>query len=59
VNDRGRSGFRSILCDLLDWVEASESLDGFLRQFPTVTREQAIAVLEAAKRDAIGQSTPA
>jgi uncharacterized protein (DUF433 family) len=35
---------------LIDYLEGGESLDEFLRQFPSVTREHAIAVLELAKR---------
>jgi uncharacterized protein (DUF433 family) len=34
---------------LLDYLEGGETLDEFLRQFPGVTREQAIAALEEAK----------
>ena len=37
---------------LFEYLEAGETMDEFLRQFPTVTREQAIAVLETAKRHA-------
>lgn len=50
---------------LFDYLEAGDTLDEFLRQFPTVTREQAVAVLEAAKRRAIkkrratGETVPA
>jgi uncharacterized protein (DUF433 family) len=34
---------------LLDYLEGGETLDEFLENFPTVTREQAIAALEQAK----------
>lgn len=34
---------------LLDYLEGGETLDEFLKQFPGVTREQAIAALEEAK----------
>ena len=34
---------------LLDYLEAGDPLDEFLEDFPTVSREQAIAALEAAK----------
>jgi len=34
---------------LLDYIEGGETLDEFLQQFPTVTREMAIAALESAK----------
>lgn len=41
---------------LIDYLEAGHPLDHFLEQFPSVTREHAIAVLELAKRALI---TPA
>lgn len=34
---------------LLDYLESGEPLDEFLEDFPTVTREQAVAALEQAK----------
>jgi uncharacterized protein (DUF433 family) len=34
---------------LFDYIEGGEPLDDFLEGFPDVTREQALAVLEAAK----------
>jgi uncharacterized protein (DUF433 family) len=34
--------------NLLDCLKAGKSIDDFLRSFPTVTREQAIAALEYA-----------
>jgi uncharacterized protein (DUF433 family) len=34
---------------LLDYLEAGESIDGFLAGLPSVTREQVIAFLEEAK----------
>ena len=34
---------------LLDYLEGRETLDEFLKQYPGVTREQAIAALEEAK----------
>ena len=34
---------------LLDYLEGGETLDEFLEQFPTVSREMAIAALEQAK----------
>ena len=42
-------GTRVPVNTLLDFLEGGETLDEFLQQFPTVTREQAIAVLEYAK----------
>lgn len=35
---------------LLDYLEAGHPLDEFLDDFPSVTREQAVAALEEAKR---------
>jgi uncharacterized protein (DUF433 family) len=37
------------LSKLLDYLEAGDTLDEFLEQFPTVTREMAIEALENAK----------
>jgi len=34
---------------LLDYLEAGDTLASFLDDFPTVTREQAVAALEQAK----------
>lgn len=34
---------------LFDYLEAGDTLDEFLRQFPSVSRDQAIAALELAK----------
>lgn len=34
---------------LFDYLEGGETLDEFLRQFPSVRREQAIAVLDLAR----------
>lgn len=35
---------------LLDYIEGGETLDEFLDDFPSVSREQAVAFLEAAGR---------
>ena len=34
--------------NLFDYLSAGDSLDDFLRSFPTVSREQAVAALEQA-----------
>lgn len=39
---------------LLDYLKAGESIDDFLDGFPTVTREQVIALLEEAGKQLIG-----
>ena len=42
-------GTRVPVQTLIDYLEAGESIDDFLRGFPTVTREQVIELLEEAK----------
>ena len=42
-------GTRVPVQNLIDCLEAGDSLDDFLNSFPTVTREQAVAVLEIAR----------
>jgi uncharacterized protein (DUF433 family) len=42
-------GTRVPFQNLLDYLEAGDTLDHFLRQFPTVTREMAVGALETAK----------
>jgi uncharacterized protein (DUF433 family) len=46
------AGTRVPVRTLIDYLEGGDSLDAFLADFPTVTREQAIAVLGRA-RDAL------
>ena len=41
-------GTRVPLRNLFDYLEGDEDLDAFLDDFPSVTREQAIAALEEA-----------
>lgn len=43
------TGTRVPVAILFDYLEESESLESFLQQHPSVSREQALAVLEAAK----------
>ena len=40
---------------LLDYLEGGQTIDDFLDDFPTVTREAAISALEAAKSLLVGQ----
>jgi uncharacterized protein (DUF433 family) len=40
---------------LLDYLEGGQSLEEFLDDFPTVTREAAIAALELAKSSLVSQ----
>jgi uncharacterized protein (DUF433 family) len=42
------AGTRVPVRALLDYIEGGESLDDFLEQFPTVSRQMAIAFLEQA-----------
>jgi uncharacterized protein (DUF433 family) len=42
-------GTRVPLQNLIDYLEGGESLQGFLEAFPSVTRRQAVAVIEAGK----------
>ena len=42
-------GTRVPVQNLIDYLEAGDGLDAFLDDFPSVTREQAIAALEMAR----------
>jgi uncharacterized protein (DUF433 family) len=44
---------------LLDYLEAGDSLDEFIDHFSSVSREQAIAVLELAKEMLTAYANPA
>jgi uncharacterized protein (DUF433 family) len=44
-------GTRVPLRSLFDYLQGGETLDEFLRQFPSVRREQAIALLELAREN--------
>jgi uncharacterized protein (DUF433 family) len=44
---------------LLDYLEAGDPLGDFLEDFPTVTREQAVAALEQAKQALFARENPA
>jgi uncharacterized protein (DUF433 family) len=50
------AGTRVPVQTLIDYLEAGHPLDQFLEEFPSVSREHAVAVLELAKRALI---TPA
>jgi uncharacterized protein (DUF433 family) len=43
------AGTRVPIQTLIDYLEGGESIDDFLKGFPTVTREQVVAFLEEAK----------
>jgi uncharacterized protein (DUF433 family) len=44
------AGTRVPVKNLFDYLEAGDSLDAFLADFPAVSKEQAVAVLEGAQR---------
>jgi uncharacterized protein (DUF433 family) len=47
-------GTRVPVHNLFDYLEAGDSLDEFLEQFPSVSREQAVAALEIAFAAVVG-----
>ncbi len=53
------AGTRVPVDTLFEYLETGETLEEFLRQFPTVTREQAIAVLEMSRRLTRKEAVPA
>ena len=53
------AGTRVPVQSLIDYLEAGDSLDVFLDQFPSVTREHAVAVLELAKQALAERATAA
>ena len=50
------SGTRVPVRILIEYLEAGDRLDDFLESFPTVSRSQAIEVLERAKATLAGSS---
>ena len=52
------SGTRVPIRNLFDYLEAGDTLDSFLDDFPSVTREQAVAVLEAAQEGLVRGASP-
>jgi uncharacterized protein (DUF433 family) len=52
-------GTRVPLATLLDYLEAGQPLSEFLVDFPTVSREQAVAALEQAKEALLARARPA
>ena len=51
-------GTRVPVRSLFDYLEGGETLDEFLHQFPSVTREQAIAVLDLARATVLAGARP-
>ena len=52
-------GTRVQVQSLFDYLEGGETLDEFLRQFPSVHHEQAIAALELARDSVINSARSA
>jgi uncharacterized protein (DUF433 family) len=52
-------GTRVPVKNLFDYLEAGDSLDDFLKSFPSVTREQAVAALELAREALATDAHPA
>lgn len=50
------AGTRVPVQNLLDYFEGGETIDEFLRGFPTVKREQVIAFIEAAAEKLLSQA---
>jgi uncharacterized protein (DUF433 family) len=50
-------GTRVPIQNLFDYIEGGETLEDFVEGFPPVTREQAIAVLEFAKRSLLAEAS--
>jgi uncharacterized protein (DUF433 family) len=53
------AGTRVPVQNLFDYIEEGDSLDVFLEQFPSVSREVAIAVLEQARVALLHDAHPA
>lgn len=53
------TGTRVPVAILMDYLKAGDSLDRFLEGFPTVTREQALAFLDAAFEGALSEAASA
>jgi uncharacterized protein (DUF433 family) len=53
------TGTRVLVKNLFDYLEGSSSLEEFLEDFPSVSRERAVAVLEAARNGLTGDALAA
>jgi uncharacterized protein (DUF433 family) len=53
------SGTRVPVQTLIDYLEEGSPLDDFLDDFPTVSREHAVAVLELMKESVLSRATAA
>jgi len=52
-------GTRVPVRNLIDYLEAGDSLEVFLDAFPSVTREQTVAALEVAREALTARAAPA
>ncbi len=52
-------GTRVLVQSLFDYLEGGDSINEFLSDFPTVSREQVIGLLEELKREAVSISEAA
>ena len=52
-------GTRVPVQSLFDYIEGGDTLDEFVRQFPSVRREQAVAVLEIARESVMRRARTA
>jgi len=50
------AGTRVPVQNLFDYLEEGDSLNVFLKQFPSVSREHAVAVLEKARRSLVADA---
>ena len=53
------AGTRVPVQTLLDYLEEGDILDSFLKDFPAVSREHAVAVLELAKESVLAHANSA
>lgn len=51
-------GTRAPVQSLFDYLEGGDTVDEFLRQFPSVRREQAIAALDLARDSLLAGARP-
>jgi uncharacterized protein (DUF433 family) len=51
------TGTRVPVQALFDYIEAGDPLDEFLEDFPNVSREHAVAVLEMARQAAVAEAS--
>ena len=52
-------GTRVPVQSLFDYLEGGDTLDEFLKQFPSVRREQALGALELARESVVASARPA